>query len=115
MGWVVKYAGRSQTGSDEWAAWVDLVDTEGNETRYFCRFRTSDDERIDVTDTDFWGYVAYNAGKFIENRVADQSTREISSAAAIEAARDFGQARGQTPEPAVGAVRWTMNSGWEPH
>ena len=104
---VVEYAGRSQTGPDEWTVLFDLVVSETEKKRYWCRFRTSDDPDIDIADPRFWGHLAYLSGRLIENKqIHDASTGELFSEAPAAAFR-VKVASPHPKDPDVGDVCWT--------
>lgn len=102
---VVRYAGREATGPSRWTVWFDLVDDDGV-TRYWTEFPVDGlFSAIDVETPNFWGYVAYLGGRFIENRQLGPSTNEVLSPAdeALDRARTAGS---PMAEPNVGQVCW---------
>ena len=106
MSRMVRYAGREQTGPDEWRVSFDLVDGE-EVTHYWFAFRTTflGEIEVDVDNPNFWGHAAYLGGKFIENRqIFDDASGELLSPAEEAASR--ARDPHPMPEPAVGEVCW---------
>ena len=105
---VVRYAGREKTSATRWKVSFDLIENAGT-TRYWGEIRTGGlVDPLDVDTPNFWGYVAYAGGHFIEQRQL-KSAHEIYSSA-DEAMDKATTARQPQAEPEVGAICWRFGS-----
>jgi hypothetical protein len=105
----VYYLGRTEAPPGTWTVQFARGRAGKHSSNYHLRFQTTGiTEKVDTDAPNFWGYIAYLGGKFIENRQFSANNELLSPVdEAVWRARTTS-----TPmlEPPVGAVCWRFGS-----